>query len=929
LALTSRGHETHLEGLVGEIWPIDNAFISSLPVHSGDIYALQAVRPTNALYAVFTSGSTGEPKGVVIEHRNFCSAMKANQTWLCIETSSRVLQFTSYSFDASLEEIFTVLVAGGCICTPSEHERLSDLAGFIRRARVNWAAFTPSFLRSLEPADVLSLAFITVHAEPMSQALVAKWAGRLHMRPSYGPTECSVTSTVGQQMDPLSNAANIGWPVGCVGWIVDALDRLVPVGAVGELLLEGPILGRGYLHDVKKTAAAFPTLEFFGARRRVYRTGDLVRHAEDGSLVFLGRKDTQQVKMRGQRVELGEIQHHLDLSSVLSLSMVLVPNVGLLQGRLVVVASLMEAGVSDDAEVLQLVQLSHTWTEEQATNVANALVNVQDMLARTLPSYMVPDTWLFVGRLPVQTSFKTDRRRVQLWVEQLDATSLQAAQQSRSRKRVRGTELEETIRDIWMDVLNTPATDSDTLGFEDSFFMVGGDSISAMQVMRRCQQAGLPVTTQDVLSGATIRLIASIVEAKAKTTSERVDSPIEQEQKDPVVDRAILPIDTDIEYIVGCTPLQQDMWHAFRTLPDSPYLYTVLVELDIDTSLDSRVIAKAWQSVVDRHPILRTIFVSDRDNPKSVLQAALTKHSADLMVVSQISEDDVITASRVHAATIRSYMSQATVPPLALRLFTLPSGKIYALLAIGHMLIDHVSLEHVLHDWDTFYRAPVMSAPVAFSHYVRNQHPAQIASNTAFWVEHLRNVAPCILSTPTSLKSSAGEIPFSISNALLTAVHTFCAATGLTLSNILQVSWALVLRQVKRCSTIVFGHLASDHERETDDAIVGPLLTLLVARLELADGDHPITAALALQQTNFAVLSHKLFSLEQVEEALCVPAPGLFDSLINFRKVKWEGPKRETRFRKVWAEDPHRVCRHSVFLVPVVSVYDLLLTWWI
>ncbi|XPS72575.1 hypothetical protein M3J07_004727 [Ascochyta lentis] len=910
LALTSRSCQSHLNGLVAKVFCIDSTFLASLPIPSAHHYATHAVQPTNALYVIFTSGSTGEPKGVVIEHRNFCSAVNANRTWLRIKASSRVLQFTSYSFDASLEEIFTVLVVGGCICTPSEHDRLSDLAGFIRRARVNWAAFTPSFLRSLEPADMPSLDFITVHAEPMTQALVAKWAGHLHMRSSYGPTECSVTSTVGRQMDPKSDAANIGWPVGCTGWVVDAHDHLVPVGAVGELVLEGPIVGRGYIRDVEKTAMAFPNLSFLGTHCRVYKTGDLVRHAEDGSLVFLGRKNTQQVKIRGQRVELGEIQHHLDALPVLSLALVLVPGKGLLQGRLVVVTSMAETDTCDATEELQLVQMSPTWTDEQAASMAESLATIRSSLAGNLPGYMVPDQWLVVRRLPLQTSYKTDRRRIQLWVEHLDAESVQAAQQVRNIKCAQGTELEETIRRIWMDVLNGPSTHQKSIGLGDSFFTIGGDSISAMQVMRRCRQEGLPITTQDVLKSQTITSLASSVELRTQTVRQQVDHPIEQ--MDPVIDPALLPIDAGIAYVARCTPLQQNMWHAFHTHPCSPYLYTTLVELHAESALDPGVLIQAWQSVVDRHAILPTVFVPDRDDPKTVLQAALLQHRADSIVVSEASETDVIAASRAQAAAIHSRLLQANVPPLALRLFVLPSGRVYALLAISHMMIDHVSLAHVLHDWDSFRRGPatttMLSAPVTFESYARRLNVPLIESNNVFWTEQLRDTAPCLLSSksPPTSTSAAGQVPFSICGTLLTAANTFCRTTGLTLSNLLQFTWAVTLRRYTDCTTVCFGHLASDREDEADDNVVGPLLSLLVARLAIANAESPVAAAHRLQQANIVALDHKAFSLQAVEEYLHVPEPGLFDTLFNFRKVKRRGPEPMVRFCRVWSQDSHQ-----------------------
>ncbi|KAK1473053.1 peptide synthetase [Colletotrichum cuscutae] len=460
-----------------------------------------SVSPLNTLYVIFTSGTTGTPKGVVIQHRSFCSAVAYNTSWLQIKPESRVLQFTNFCFDASLEEIFTVLAAGGCICIPSEEERMSDIPGFVARKWVNWAAFTPSFLRTLDPDDLESVKFITVHAEPMGQDLVARWAGKIHMRPSYGPTECSVTSTIGAPFKVNTVATNIGWPVGCRAWVVHPENHhiLMPVGAVGELLLDGPIVGKGYLNDETKTATAFIeppawasdkkfSLKGNKGTRKLYKTGDLVRYAEDGSLFIQRRKDHSQVKIRGQRVELGEIQYHLNnLSGIIVHSMVLVPELGKLKERLVAVVSL--TVLSSDLETraynqdITIVEKENL-SQEMRQKLTNALNTMTSALERELPQYMIPEIWLIVKSLPVQLSLKLDRQRVMSWVGQIDHRTLSAAldlHQDGDSDHKSGSSTEETLRGIWAEILGL---EPHRIGLEQSFFRLGGDSIYGEYLQR-------------------------------------------------------------------------------------------------------------------------------------------------------------------------------------------------------------------------------------------------------------------------------------------------------------------------------------------------------------------------------------------------------------------------------------------------------------
>lgn len=275
------------------------------------------VKPSNRAYALFTSGSTGRPKAVDIEHRAVSSSTAGHGEAMGFNLyPRRVLQFATYTFDACIAEIFTTLTHGGCVCVPSESERMDDIVRFIDDFKVDWAFFTPSFVQLLRPEDVPSLKTVVLGGEAMTQENVDVWGSKILMN-GYGPTEncifcvTHVASCQGRQS--THKPETIGRAVSSLSWVVEANNhnRLVPIGCAGELLVQGPSLARGYLKEPAKTAEAFiesPSwLQEFGYSQpqRLYKTGDLVRYNSDGTLTYLGRKDNQ-VKVNGQRLELGK-----------------------------------------------------------------------------------------------------------------------------------------------------------------------------------------------------------------------------------------------------------------------------------------------------------------------------------------------------------------------------------------------------------------------------------------------------------------------------------------------------------------------------------------------------------------------------------------------------------------------------------------------
>tara|TARA_R110002003_G_scaffold124_21_gene11362 strand:+ start:12515 stop:16243 length:3729 start_codon:yes stop_codon:yes gene_type:complete len=297
VVLTTAARAEKLNGLVENVIIVDDTFLESLPCQTGP--PSTGVQPNNPCFVIFTSGSTGRPKGVVLEHSAMVTSAEAHGSKLGFEPGSRVLQFASYTFDNSLEEMFTSLQRGACVCVPSEDQRVNDLPGAIAELEANFMDLTPTVAALLKPTDVPSIKSMGLGAEPLTKALIETWRQHVRVFGQYGPSEASINSAW-RDFTNGGEATNIGKAIGSVSWVInpDNRDRLMPIGCKGELLIEGPILSRGYLNDPEKTALAFITDPEWArttgpSGRRFYCTGDLVQYTSEGEMIYMGRKDSQ------------------------------------------------------------------------------------------------------------------------------------------------------------------------------------------------------------------------------------------------------------------------------------------------------------------------------------------------------------------------------------------------------------------------------------------------------------------------------------------------------------------------------------------------------------------------------------------------------------------------------------------------------------
>ena len=426
VVVTSATHSGLLEGVAARTCVVGPALVDSLDKKHDNAPIEDRVRPGNAAFVLFTSGSTGQPKGIVQEHGSVCTNSLAHGEALCISPASRVLQFAAYTFDVSMMDIFTTLILGGCICVPSEYDRMNDIVYFINVAQVNWALLTPSFSNLIEPEDVQTLRTLALGGEAVTQENIQRWASKVTLLNCYGPAECGACIVSEKQIDGYTRAETVGRRLsGALCWLTDPSNhnKLVPIGAIGELCVEGPTLARGYLDDPTLTAAQFVENplwleEVLDQRRRIYKTGDLLRQNSNGSFDFVGRVDSQ-VKVRGQRVELGEVEHHLASHPAVAACVVAHPKSGQYYKCLVGVVQL-QGRVGTSKTHLPSLQGTPELQVIHPQEIMFDTSQLAQYMQERLPPYMVPNVWILVDKIPLSTSAKIDRKKVVTWLTDLD-----------------------------------------------------------------------------------------------------------------------------------------------------------------------------------------------------------------------------------------------------------------------------------------------------------------------------------------------------------------------------------------------------------------------------------------------------------------------------------------------------------------------------
>lgn len=430
------------------------------------------VLPDDTAYIIYTSGSTGNPKGTMQSHNNLINFVYSFNKYLDNSLTEKdiFLSVTNICFDVSMSEIFTALMYGANLHLYKDlnYASTSELAKYIVDNNITFAYFPPSMLHDiyeeLKKYDNVPLNKMLVGVEPIKALTLKNYLSLnkdMKIINGYGPSETTICCTMFKfdKNIPDNYITPIGSPIGNSKILIcDKMKKLVPIGVVGEIYVQGECVGNGYLNNPEKTA------ESFDLKNRIYKTGDSAKWLADGSILFVGRNDNQ-IKYRGYRIDMGEIEATIRKIPG-------VKNCIVLLNKKENNSSLIAFIILDNLKL----------TEEKFRNI----------LITKLPHYMIPSEFMFLDDFPLNTSGKVDRKKL---FNLLEKTTTYKYVSPRNN-------VEQILADIWAKTLNL-----ERVGIEDNFFSIGGDSLSAIKIVATASKYGITLSAQSFYKYPTIKLL--------------------------------------------------------------------------------------------------------------------------------------------------------------------------------------------------------------------------------------------------------------------------------------------------------------------------------------------------------------------------------------------------------------------------------------
>ncbi|WP_211299217.1 non-ribosomal peptide synthetase, partial [Methylovulum psychrotolerans] len=806
--------------------------------------AAVGLAPGHLAYVIYTSGSTGQPKGVMNPHRGLCNLVQAQPGLFGIRPGSRVLQFASLGFDASVWEIFTALGNGACLCLADTGALLpgAALAATLVGQGISHALLPPAAVATLPDPSALAGLTLIVGGDVCPPALAQRWAAHVRLFNAYGPTEAAVFVTTHACLSHRAGSVPIGRPIANTQvYILDRHLQAVPPGVAGELYIGGAGVARGYLNRPALTAERFIANPFLkggdgdagdsngNAYPCLYKTGDLGRWLPDGSIAYLGRNDFQ-VKLRGFRIELGEIEARLCLCPDIREAVVIAREDQPGDRRLVAYLIPETGQVPDPAELRRT-------------------------LAGQLAEYMLPAAFVSLEQFPLTANGKLDRQA-------LPAPDGGAA--ARGYEAPQGT-TETLIAGLWQELLHLGP-----VGRHDQFFELGGHSLLAVQLVARLRQTlGVEVPLREVFAHPVLAEFALSVGQTAQSALP-----------------PILPCDRSRPIPLAWA--QQRLWFLAQLDPAASLAYHLPLGVRLDGRLDRAALSAALDRLIARHEALRTTFSEDDGEPRQHIAPAgcgfcLAEH--DLSGLDSAAQAAAVTGHS--AAEAETAFDFGHGPLIRGRLLRLAADAHLLLVTQHHIISDGWSVGRLLHEFAALYAAycqglpdPLPPLALHYPDYAAWQRQwlqgAALNAQLSHWRQHL-DAAPALLALPTDYPRPArqsyhgADWRFRLPPELSRAVSQYGQRHGATLFMTLLTAWAVLLSRLSGQTDVVIGTPIANRRHAELEPLLGFFANTLALRVRL-DGDPSADALLAqVKATTLAAYAHQDLPFEQLVEALNPP----------------------------------------------------------
>ncbi|ASS75413.1 hypothetical protein CIG75_10705 [Tumebacillus algifaecis] len=779
------------------------------------------VKADNLAYMIYTSGSTGRPKGVLIEHSGVVNLV-SDPTHL-FDTDSRVLQFISINFDASVHEIFTTLSVGATLVIAHEEVRMPgwELVQFLQEQKITHLDLGPSVLTAIPEADFPFLRVVTTGGEAVMPEVIMRWSKGRVLQNQYGPTETTVSATNARYQNVTELlVTDIGRPLrNKKAYILDRNLRPVPIGVQGELFIGGVGLARGYLNRPDLTAEKFLPNPF-AEGERLYRTGDLGRWLPNGRIEYLGRTDDQ-VKLRGFRIELGEIEMVLSKHPAVSETVVIV--------------------VENEKGIKSLAAYVVSKPDQEVTSA-----EVRGYLKETLPEHMIPAAFVFLEAMPVNRNGKIDRHALPK-PENLIAEAMLLAPRNAAEAKVAA---------VFAEVLGQQA-----VGVEENFFEIGGHSLLATQVISRLQNAfSKEIPLRTLFQAPTVAELAQVLSEQPS-----------REQAPPI---------TRVSRTEGL-PLsfaQQRLWVLDQLAPGTA-LYNMPGTVRLQGELNRIALTRSLQTIVDRHEALRTSFPAVNGLATQVIADSQMVEAA-FADVQQLSDAEVF---RLVRDEMETPFDLTTGPLVRFRLFQTAEQDHLLVLNMHHIVTDGWSMGIFVREFAALYESFVTGGdpalpelPVHYADYAvwqRNWLDSGVLEGQLdYWRTALDSLP--VLQLPTDrprphMQTHAGATErFTLSENLTSKLHAISQQHDVTLYMTLLGAFQMLLMRWSGQEDIAVGSPIAGRNQLATENLIGFFVNTLVLRTDLSGAPSFVELLERVRSTALSAYEHQDVPFEKLVEEL-------------------------------------------------------------